>query len=84
MEKLQSDDFKKAEEFVQLMRVLYTSTLCVSSEKSPTIGQILPILKKLERHYCINAGDSAFARNIKEKIWTDLSARYQVPRLAVY
>ncbi|XP_076578657.1 uncharacterized protein LOC143315088 [Chaetodon auriga] len=77
MEKLQSDDFKKAEEFVQLMHVLYTSTLCVSSEKSPTSGQILPILKKLECHYSIKTGDSAFARNIKEKIWTDLSTRYQ-------
>ncbi|KAL7404682.1 hypothetical protein ABVT39_018171 [Epinephelus coioides] len=78
MEKLQSDDFKKAEEFVQLMWVLYTSTLCVSSEKSPTSGQILPILKKLERHYS-KASDSAFARNIKEKIWTDLSAHYKIP-----
>lgn len=78
MDKLQSDDIKKAEEFVLLMRVLYTSTLCVSSENSPTSGQILPILKKLERHYSIRAGDSAFLRNIREKIWTDLSTRYQV------
>ena len=53
-------------------------TLCVLSEKSPTIGQILLILKKLEHHYCIKA------RNKKEKIWTDLSAHYQVSRVTVY
>lgn len=78
MEKFQADDFQKAEEFIHLMRMLYTSTLCVSSEKSATSGQILPILKKLKQHYTIEARDSVFARNIKEKIWTDLSSRYQV------
>ncbi|XP_061902651.1 E3 SUMO-protein ligase ZBED1-like [Entelurus aequoreus] len=48
--RLTEEDFTKAEDFISLMKVLYTSTLCVSSEKSPTCGQILPILKKLEAH----------------------------------
>lgn len=35
------------------MRVLYTSTLCVPSQKSPTWGQILPTLKKLEKYVTV-------------------------------
>ncbi|KAI7806319.1 putative zinc finger BED domain-containing protein 1-like [Triplophysa rosa] len=46
--RLTEEDFRKGEDFVHLMRILYRSTLCVSSEKSPTCGQVLPILQKLE------------------------------------
>ncbi|CAJ1057894.1 zinc finger BED domain-containing protein 1-like [Xyrichtys novacula] len=48
--RLNEEDFRRAEDFINFMKVLYTSTLCVSSEKSPTCGQILPIFKKLEEH----------------------------------
>ncbi|XP_061743027.1 uncharacterized protein LOC133542839 isoform X3 [Nerophis ophidion] len=58
--RLTEEDFRKAEDFISLMKVLYTSTLCVSSEKSPTCGQILPILKKLEAHLAVKAGDTVF------------------------
>lgn len=44
--RLTDEDFRKAEDFVQFMQVLYTSTL--STEKSPTCGKILPILQKLK------------------------------------
>ncbi|XP_076134507.1 E3 SUMO-protein ligase ZBED1-like [Alosa pseudoharengus] len=84
VENLQTADMRRAEEFLYLMGVLYTSTLCISSERSPTCGQILPILKKLEKHYAIQAQDSAFTRNIKEKIWTDLSARYQDEEVQIF
>ncbi|KAJ8014398.1 hypothetical protein DPEC_G00039810 [Dallia pectoralis] len=80
MEKLarmSNEDLRKAEEFVLLMRMHYTSTIAVSSEKSPTCGQILPILQKLRKHYTVQADDSAFARSLKENIWNDLSKRYQ-------
>ena len=76
-----NEDLRKAEEFVLLMRMHYTSTLAVSSEKSPTCGQILPILQKLRKHYTVQADDSAFVRSVKENIWNDLSKRYQVQSL---
>lgn len=60
------------------MKVLYTSTLCVSNEKSPTCGQILPILEKLKDHFTAQKGDSLFVSGIKQKVWTDLSGCYQV------
>ncbi|KAK0154985.1 Zinc finger BED domain-containing protein 1 [Merluccius polli] len=72
-----NEDLRKAEEFVLLMRKHYTSTLAVSSDKSPTCGEILPILQKLQRHYTVLEDDSAFTRTIKEDIWKDLSKRYQ-------
>ncbi|XP_035990930.1 zinc finger BED domain-containing protein 1-like [Fundulus heteroclitus] len=75
--KIGNEDLGKAEAFVQLMRKHYTSTLAVSSEKSPTCGEILPILQKLEQQYTVQEGDSAFTRSIKENIWNDLSKRYQ-------
>ncbi|XP_025756221.1 zinc finger BED domain-containing protein 1-like [Oreochromis niloticus] len=49
----------------------------VSSDKSPTCGEILPILQKLQKHYAVQEDDSAFTRSIKENIWKDISKRYQ-------
>ncbi|KAK7128468.1 hypothetical protein R3I94_016894 [Phoxinus phoxinus] len=77
LERVTDDDFRKAEEFVKVMKLLYTSTLCMSAERIPTLGQILPILGKLEHHFTVSAEDSTFTQCIKEKIWGDLSKRYQ-------
>lgn len=60
------------------MRILYTSTLCVSSERAPACGQILPILQKLEGHFKVQDADSAFTAAIKKRVWDDLSKRYTV------
>ncbi|RVE66573.1 hypothetical protein OJAV_G00108960 [Oryzias javanicus] len=78
--KMGNDDLRKAEEFVLLMRKHYYSTLAVSSDKSPTCGEILPILQKLQQHYTTQEDDSPFIRSIKENIWKDLSKRYQLPQ----
>ncbi|RXN05163.1 CD209 antigen-like protein [Labeo rohita] len=77
LDRLENEDFNKAEEFVQLMRVLYTSTLCVSCEKNATCGQIIPILQKLEEHFTMKDEDTMFVASIKEKVWENLSQRYQ-------
>lgn len=77
LDRITNEDFTRAEEFIKVMKVLYTSTLCVSSEKSPTCGQILPILNKLKDHFTVQEGDSSFVSGIKQKVWTDLSGRYQ-------
>ncbi|KAL7400344.1 hypothetical protein ABVT39_010547 [Epinephelus coioides] len=79
LDKMGNEDLRKAEEFVLLMRKHYTSTLAVSSDKSPTCGEILPILQKLQKHYTVQEDDYAFTRSIKENIWNDLSKRYQLP-----
>ncbi|KAF7212462.1 E3 SUMO-protein ligase ZBED1 [Nothobranchius furzeri] len=70
------DDMSKCEDFVDTMRVLYTSTLAVSAERSATVGQILPILDKLRAKFEVKDEDSAFKKAIKEKVWADLSHRY--------
>ncbi|KAK5877272.1 hypothetical protein CesoFtcFv8_024794 [Champsocephalus esox] len=62
------EDLRWAEDFIRLMRVIYTSTLCVSSENNPTSGQILPILKKLEMQL-----DTVFVSNLKKQVWGNLS-----------
>lgn len=50
------------------LTVLYTSTLSVSSETSPTRSQILPILKKLEMHY--TALDPRFKHTVEDStVW---------------
>lgn len=76
--RLTEEDFQRAEDFINLMKVLYTFTLCVSSEKSPTCGQILPILQKLEAHLTVKEGDTVFVSNLKKQVWANLSTRYQV------
>ncbi|XP_051793283.1 E3 SUMO-protein ligase ZBED1-like [Acanthochromis polyacanthus] len=75
--RLTEEDFQRAEDFISLMKVLYTSTLCVSSEKSPTCGQILPILHKLQAHLTVKEGDTVFVSNLKKQVWANLSKRYQ-------
>ncbi|KAL7383231.1 hypothetical protein ABVT39_006980 [Epinephelus coioides] len=67
LDQLRDDDFHKAEEFVQLMKILYTSTL----------GRIIPILQKLEEHFTVKHEDTSFVTAIKEKVWGNLSERYQ-------
>ncbi|XP_048012168.1 E3 SUMO-protein ligase ZBED1-like [Megalobrama amblycephala] len=78
LQRVSDDDFRKAEEFVKVLKILYTSTLCVSAERSPTLGQILPILDKLQHHFTVTDVDSSFTKTIKNTIWNDLSKRYQV------
>ncbi|XP_034045937.1 zinc finger BED domain-containing protein 4-like isoform X2 [Thalassophryne amazonica] len=76
LERVSDDDISKCEDFVDTMKVLYTSTLAVSSDKNATAGQILPILDKLRAKFEVTDEDSAFRRAIKEKVWGDLSCRY--------
>uniref|UniRef100_A0AAV2M6L3 Uncharacterized protein n=1 Tax=Knipowitschia caucasica TaxID=637954 RepID=A0AAV2M6L3_KNICA len=77
-------DFTKAEHFIRLMRVLYTCTLCVSTEKSPSAGQILPIIQKLEKHFAPLNGDTAFVADLKNRVWRNLSARNKSAPAAVH
>ncbi|KAF3834802.1 hypothetical protein F7725_027360 [Dissostichus mawsoni] len=57
LEQITDEDFRRAEDFISLMRMLYTITLCVSSDKSSTCGQIIPILQKLKAHLTIKEED---------------------------
>jgi hypothetical protein len=41
-----------------------------------TCGQIKPILQKLEKHFTVKHEDK-FMASIKEKVWENLSERYQ-------
>ncbi|XP_045930909.1 uncharacterized protein LOC123986603 isoform X1 [Micropterus dolomieu] len=77
LETLTDDDHRKAEEFIRIMKPLYTSSLCVSADKSPTCSQIFPILKKLEAHFETRDEDSLFTATLKEKVWGDLSTCYK-------
>ena len=77
LDHLKDEDFHKTEEFVQFMRILYTSTLCVSYEKNATCGQIIPILHKLEENFTVKHEDTTLVATIKEKVWGNLSKRYQ-------
>lgn len=60
MQRITDQDFRCVEEFVTVMRVLYTSALCASSERAPACCQILPILQKLESHFKVQDADSTF------------------------
>lgn len=52
--RVSTDDLKKCEDFIDTMRVLYKSTLCVSADKSATAGQVLPILEKLKQKFKVS------------------------------
>ena len=76
--RLSDDDLTKAEDFIDIMKIMYVVTEAVSSEKVPTIGQIVPTLAKLEAHFRVNDGDNSFRTEIKNAVWANLSTRYQV------
>lgn len=84
LERLTESHFEKVKEFMKCIKVLYASTLCVSSDKSPTCSQIIPILTKLEAHYSTSDDDNVFVAAIKEKVWGDLEKRYQVFAADIY
>lgn len=46
--RLTDEDFRRAEDFISLMKVLYMSTLCVSSEKTPHVDIYYPFSKSLK------------------------------------
>ncbi len=67
LEHISDDNLRKCEEFVQVMQILYTSTLAVSSDKVATSSQIIPILLKLESHFKV--------RNVKGTVWENMATR---------
>lgn len=77
--RVSDEDFRKAELFVEVMRILCTSTLWISS---PTLGQIIPILWKDGNgkggKSTTSPLGSSFTQTIKDKIWVDISKAYQV------
>ena len=74
-------DLRKGEEFVECMKILYTSTQAISTDKIPTIGQILPTWNKLKKIFEIKENDSAFVKMVKAILWKDMGYRYQDERL---
>ncbi|XP_073804139.1 uncharacterized protein [Danio rerio] len=52
-------------------------TMEKDNEKSPTCGQIFPILAKLEEHFKVAEEETMFISTLKVKVWEDLEKRYQ-------
>lgn len=75
LQHLKDEGFQMAEEFNLLMKILYTSTPCVSCENNP-INPIIHILYKLEEHFTVKDEDTMFVSAIKEKMWESLSILY--------
>ena len=78
LDRISGNNFRKAEEFVKLMKIMYHLTVCISSKNYATQGQIIPIMKKLQYHFRVTANNSSFSKAIKEKVCSDLPKRYQV------
>ena len=78
MERVTDDDLRKCSNFIDTMKVLYTCTLAISSEKIPTVGQILPLLMKLKDAFQVTDTDSDFTKSIKSAVRINLENRYQV------
>lgn len=77
VDKITDEDLKKSEEFVECMKILYTSTLAVSTDKMPTIGQVLPTWLKLQKCFTVQPDDSPFIKMVKTAVWNDMKKRYQ-------
>lgn len=62
---------------MKVMKVLYTSTLCMSEENTATSGQMIPIMQKLEEHFIYSEEGTMFVSSIKQQVWGNLSGYYQ-------
>ena len=63
---------------------MFTATLALSEEKSPTVGLILPLLERLHKHFTVNPDDEPFTKALKAAVGTDLATRYTDPQLLVF
>lgn len=81
VEKISDADLKKSEEFVECMKILYTSTLAISTDKLPTVGQVLPTYSKLEKSFTVQDDDSDFVKMVKTAVWKDMQNRYKDPEI---
>jgi hypothetical protein len=82
VEKITDADLQKGEEFIQTMKILYTSTKAISTDKLPTVGQVFPTWNKLKEGFNIQESDSEFKQLIKRTVWRDMQKRYQEPTVA--
>jgi len=80
IDRITDDDLRKVDEFLDVMSILYTSTLVVSSDRYATCSQILPILLKIEKRFKISDNDSAFSKTLKTTVWSDIEKRYKVSK----
>jgi len=73
---LTDEDFRKTEEFIQLMSVLFTSTLCVSTEKTaPHAARSSQFFRSWRS--TVEEGDTVFVCKLKQAVWGNLSKWYQ-------
>lgn len=84
VEKITDADLEKGEEFIQTMKILYTSTKAISTDKLPTVGQVLPTWNKLKEGFDIKEDDSQFKKLIKRTVWRDMQKRYQEPTVTEF
>ncbi|KAJ8334032.1 hypothetical protein SKAU_G00413510 [Synaphobranchus kaupii] len=78
------------ERFLEQYPAIQATSMCsrlrksMERDRNPTLSQILPILGKLKDHFEVTDEDSMFISTIKEKIWGDISKRYQDENIRLF
>ena len=51
--------------------------IAASTDKTPAIGQILPMLQRLKAAYLVKEDDTPFVKMVEQHLWNDLCTRCQ-------
>ncbi|XP_053374052.1 E3 SUMO-protein ligase ZBED1-like [Mercenaria mercenaria] len=78
------NEVRHCEDFLSLMEPLYQATVSLSADHYPTVGLMLPVLKKLKGVYLPEDSDTPFKQKIKQAILKDLEKRYLGENLVEY
>jgi hypothetical protein len=63
------------------MKILYTGTLAISTDKLPTVGQVIPTSKRYENCFTVQDDRGELVKRVKSAVWKDMQKRYQDPKV---
>uniref|UniRef100_A0A3B3CYD9 BED-type domain-containing protein n=1 Tax=Oryzias melastigma TaxID=30732 RepID=A0A3B3CYD9_ORYME len=70
------NEVQQGEQFLKLMEPMYHATVALSGDQSPTVGLIVPLLRKMKEIYAPEKDDTSFQQKVKQAILQDLEKRY--------
>ena len=71
------EEISIVEELIVILKSFREGTEIMSGEKYPSLGMVLPLLKKILSTLIPKEGDASFVRQVKNAVRTDLESRYQ-------
>ncbi len=84
LDDLSDANIQKAEDYITVMKEMYTATLSVSAKNKPTVTLVLPLHAKLLFHFTCSDNDSSFAKHLKNAVYAKHLHSTKTLRYAIF